>query len=1544
MERLSRSSAPARPSAPSRPRAVPARLRRLAVGVLVGAVAVSALPLALAAPAPAAALTAVTPAAEPAPTPTTPPPAAAVPAAAPGATFTVSPEVDRFLLAGLGLPLGASRTLTGTATAGTVTLDPAMTRPLPLGLPTGVAGPTFAAAHIVIDPAADTLTLTADATGPDAALRVVVAHASTATLADGADLTGTVHLGGLGLLGTRVDLDGHLTYADGVVSTALTGRLAADTEVGPAVVVEAGTAVNAATADGLRLDGAAVMVTPAGKVPVSLRGPLAAADSWTLSVGADPLGRGEKWSPRPGLTVDPAGISGTIVDAAGAVHVDLHAPLAGAGNPVPGVKLHDATIEVSDGPPPAGIIFASPPRAGDHWLVARGPADVAGTTGTAVVAVDLATDTGHVAVTIDGPVAVGDRTLTALALDGDLPGVLTGHAVARDEKPDAAATPVAVMLGEDGTLTVTGDDRPATGNTGTGGYDSSGPANGVGDGPHAAISAATRRFLADTLHLPVTADTLSGTTDDGGRTITITLPAPGDLPVRLPAGVGPLTFGRTTIVADLDADSLTLTADASTSGGTAAGLRVTVAHASTPDATTDIGASLGITGLPVFGTTVDLAGTLAWDGRTLTPSLSGSLGQDVVLRQGQVTVAKGATVSLSGPDGLGVNGTVTIGTDDTAVAVTVAGTIRDPKNWSLAVMTTTARTWSPVDGLTLTPTFAGHLSDEDGAIGFDLAARDAVAWTPGAGVTVGVTNIEVSNRAVPEGVVCPADLAAGALWLDIAGALTYNPGGGNGPLTAHVDACVAPLAQAFALTGAVTTGGLASLPQISLDQLTLSATGGTGRPFAVSGSARLTAPSVSADPFVVGLRFGSDGAFIGTLAVPDLSRIGFTGRGTLFVSSRDIDRFDPVSIPGLTGVPFHLHQGLDVTLDYALPASTRNALNRFGLRLGDQTAFQAVAALGPHGFALAIQLGFGSATAGAKVLDTGGSSPVRLYLNDVSVEFELSAAAQAISLSTTGTLTVGALSAQTTGSSVQLRATISVDIAKLAFSARFSLSGACAGGSGQAACPWPNAFGVPGLTVGALGGGFGINFETAVPTPSVAISAEQISLPPSIRTPLGLQDGASFTLNLNVDATSPLLELGLTGSPALKPLAVVRTAGPATVESLRINEAHLALAPFGGTTAAGKRVDPGVSVLFEAVIGGVLVHADVSLNLAAATLDGTFHVDGFAVGTLQFSDTTLHLHVAPTDFDFAFTGGFYDGPSHTNIQATVHLSASLTQAGGSVQLTVGAGHPDYLRFDGSLYGSVSASSSGVSFTATGSGRLIVGGQDLGAVRYSYSYGSGLGWQQLGADADRAAQAFRDAYHWTSDQVNAALGGLHFSDTQTVNALLKAFGVNQVVNTVNTLLYGNGAYWISSTNGWNVPQFLDVSGGSQSANGPVIQWPLNPFKPGLNQEWYIVPTDGGWAELVNRNSGQCLSAGYNYTQPGAPLVQYPCFGGVNQQWYLGVSRGNTNLDGRTITLVSRIGGSLVADVTGGNPSQGTPIEVWTSHGGWNQQFTFTGVRL
>jgi len=72
--------------------------------------------------------------------------------------------------------------------------------------------------------------------------------------------------------------------------------------------------------------------------------------------------------------------------------------------------------------------------------------------------------------------------------------------------------------------------------------------------------------------------------------------------------------------------------------------------------------------------------------------------------------------------------------------------------------------------------------------------------------------------------------------------------------------------------------------------------------------------------------------------------------------------------------------------------------------------------------------------------------------------------------------------------------------------------------------------------------------------------------------------------------------------------------------------------------------------------------------------------------------------------------------------------------------------------------------------------------------------------------------------------------------------------------------------------------LDVSGASQSPYAPVIQLWNN---GGPYQRWDFHPMPDGSQEIINNNSGQCLTTD---GVAGDPVYQYPCNGYINQEWF------------------------------------------------------------
>ena len=120
--------------------------------------------------------------------------------------------------------------------------------------------------------------------------------------------------------------------------------------------------------------------------------------------------------------------------------------------------------------------------------------------------------------------------------------------------------------------------------------------------------------------------------------------------------------------------------------------------------------------------------------------------------------------------------------------------------------------------------------------------------------------------------------------------------------------------------------------------------------------------------------------------------------------------------------------------------------------------------------------------------------------------------------------------------------------------------------------------------------------------------------------------------------------------------------------------------------------------------------------------------------------------------------------------------------------------------------------------------------------------------------------------------------------------------------------------------------LDVSGASQSSGAQVIQWYLN---GGANQRWDFAQTADGYKQIINVNSGQCLTTD---GRAGDGVYQSPCVtGALNQEW-------STDLvpNGSDYTIESVYSG-LYLDVYGDSGNAGANLDTWYWNGGWNQHF-------
>jgi hypothetical protein len=121
--------------------------------------------------------------------------------------------------------------------------------------------------------------------------------------------------------------------------------------------------------------------------------------------------------------------------------------------------------------------------------------------------------------------------------------------------------------------------------------------------------------------------------------------------------------------------------------------------------------------------------------------------------------------------------------------------------------------------------------------------------------------------------------------------------------------------------------------------------------------------------------------------------------------------------------------------------------------------------------------------------------------------------------------------------------------------------------------------------------------------------------------------------------------------------------------------------------------------------------------------------------------------------------------------------------------------------------------------------------------------------------------------------------------------------------------------------------LDVSGASTSPGAPVIDYWAN---GGANQAWTFIPVGNSVYEIVNQNSGQCLSTD---GIAGDAVFQLPCNGGLTQRWSTGLTPSSYS----AYTIMNPYSG-LYLDVNGDSPWPGTSLDVWYYNGGANQYFS------
>lgn len=1474
-------------------------------------------------------------------------------------SYRISPATLAFLDKGLGMRLGSATLLTGVRSGGSVKISLPAPAGLRLGLPAGTRQPRLGRSTLVIDRATGAATLTANSA--DGTLRISIPRVSAATLSAGSSPSGTLTLR-VPVLGQTATLSGRLSYGGGQASVSLSGHLPGSVTLqGGVAQLDAGAAVTLSTVGVLHVSGTALLGHAGRQLGVPVTGAPNGKGGWTFTARPGQVSA----TPLPGLTLSPDA-SGTITSSRGVANFDISVPTARAWKPVHGVAVSGTATfsnEIPNGRQvPAPGIAAHTPWASVTGAVAVTSAQAGTVTARGTVAFNLASGKGIL--TGSGKTQVvlataphrtvldraGFRGRLALG-NGNVTGSVHGTGqVALTGKDRTVTTDTALSVTPSGTLatripsaasalsaaTPAGRATTSTSGTGTAGAGTATrltPAAATGDSTYT-LSAQVFGFITKTLNIPLGSATLSGSLS--GSTLTVNASAPTALPSSLPSWIPNPSYVSTQISVDESTGTLTLTAATGTSGGQTATLTVTIANASTSDLSsgTDVTGSLVLGNVPFAGgSAASLDFTLGYSGGALSASLSGTTTSAASFAGGLVTIPAGATLTLATGSGLSLSGTADINSGSNSAQLSVSGTLTDLSNWLVKVSDASAPVWQPMTGLSVTPDFSGSITDTAGSVGFDLASAGSgpvATWTsPDSNSVVSVSGLEVSNQAPSSTANCSTrEVKDGDLWIGVSGAFSYAPDNLNLSATGCFDVTGTTASITTAATGDLTSEFGGGLPfTVTAAGLTATAGGGT---YSLTGTATVQIiHGISGNPeFNVGLSLSNTGIIAGLqLTSEQMSSLGFSGTGALYVSTSAVNGFDPGTTFGWTGQPasINLKTGLDVSLSYTLPTQVTSAFQEIIPGFPSSSSIQPMATLSTSGFTIDVGLilGTGTGTGGLQVA-SGSSTGTAVYLDRLDVGIAVGAQNQ-VTVSGTGYVELPAVAPGGSPSAFSIKVGGFFNFTTVTLGVTFDVG------------TWNGPpLGISGLEVQDFGGSFGLNFESGVPTPSLSIHADNLVLPASWAQAIGVVPGSQIWFNGSFSLSQPVIGIGIDGvygQPALTPLAVDPNASSTVVNSFTVSSASFELAPLGGTSASGEALSPGVSVLFNANIDAVPVYVNASVDLSTPSIFADVSIGSFTLGGLQVGDTQFYLSASPTSLGLDIAGSTSYGSQSLYVDLSLALGSTANGAG--ITILVNGGLPSYLQSYVYLTGSVSGDGSGASISASGTGWLTAGGSTLGPVSFSFSLpGGGLSWYDYSNTITQIEQFFLNAGTSVSEVADIleqlgysgydilnSLGSIGQYSTAWLDDVLSAFGLSFSSTYLN----------IWTQNG----MVLDVSGGSQSPSTQVITYPLD-F--GGNQEWAFMQSPySGWYDVVNRGSGQCLTVQYNTATPGNSLIQYPCNKGINQLWYM----GSSITAGYTYVMADPFySGNTeeVADIQNAYVWPGGTMDQWPYGGGWNQQFT------
>ncbi|MEP1125111.1 MAG: hypothetical protein ABJH68_14600 [Ilumatobacter sp.] len=720
----------------------------------------------------------------------------------------------------------------------------------------------------------------------------------------------------------------------------------------------------------------------------------------------------------------------------------------------------------------------------------------------------------------------------------------------------------------------------------------------------------------------------------------------GEVPFfDLPSG-----FTPGTTILTIECDRLALTSDATVD---AAG-RLEFAG----EITADGGGSTRVTasGIELFGGSLDGELLLEYDGSL---DVSGTL--DVVDPDLGVDGLDVERLGLSLEDGtLRLTGRMLLGEAAPRLGIEVDGSFTSLDEFSVAVTAATTEPWEPSPGVELPAgQIAGVLARTTDGVTVDIAATTSTPWSVAAGVTVRQIGVRITNAVAPD--ECPT-IEEGSLFITLGGTAEIEIPD-RSTLTSQVEACLGLPSNddpAFSLRSVTALPPLSPDPAVdfSIDRLELSVEYVSGEIEAsLRGDARVLGISLSAKLL---FRTSPTGDVLVALATGDVRPLGTPiSTGTIVFSTANLN---DVEIDD--GLVVDVDAGLSLIATIDLGEGQRQLLNDV---LSPPTPIEGTlivsATLGGSSLTFTAAIDFGAdgielfTTCPTAPCDPDAVTTTRFQLNSGFLKLRVGTSGFQLGVGGEGSLFLPPAEITPTAERSRL------DLAVEAFfrpPAEVGLSFSLLADDG-----WPDAVGIPGLTVNALVAQGSIDFTVPnAPVPSIGILAEVSRLPDPLAELIGYtNNGEPVRMAINIAPKNPIVDIsvGVRDERAvLKPLAAIDGDATDLDDALTIDNASIVFAPLGGSIGS-ITYEPGVSMSFGATLLGTPIQVDASVDVPGLRIQASVFVGTFEINGITVNDTDVLFDLQPLGFRARISGGV-DIPDGPSVAATFDVQAGVLEA------------------------------------------------------------------------------------------------------------------------------------------------------------------------------------------------------------------------------------------------------------------------------------------